>query len=94
MEEVGEHPDAPLLDLRGLRVFGVVDEVPVQVLTDQLGDVRTHPGGDEGGEVPLGVAVEEELLLDQVLGVHRIHRVLRDPVIGGGLADEATAPEH
>ena len=31
VEEVGEHPDAALLDLRRLRVLGVVDEVPVEV---------------------------------------------------------------
>ena len=31
VEEVGEHPDAALLDLGGARVLGVVDEVAVQV---------------------------------------------------------------
>ena len=31
MEEVGEHPDAALLDLGRPRVLGVVDEVAVQV---------------------------------------------------------------
>ena len=32
VEELGQHPDAALLDLEGLRVLGVVDEVPVEVL--------------------------------------------------------------
>ena len=32
VEEVGEHPDAALLDLGGARVLGVVDEVAVQAV--------------------------------------------------------------
>ena len=32
VEELGQHPDAALLDLEGLRVLGVVDEVAVEVL--------------------------------------------------------------
>jgi len=34
MEELGQHPDAALLDLEGLGVLGVVDEVAMQVLGD------------------------------------------------------------
>ncbi len=33
IEEVGEHPDAALLDLRRLRILGVIDEVHAQCLT-------------------------------------------------------------
>ena len=51
VEEVGEHPDAALLDLGRDRVLGVVDEVAVQVLGDDPLRLRLHPGGDEGGEV-------------------------------------------
>ena len=69
MEEVSEHADAALLDLGGLRVLRVVDEVPMQVARDQQIDVRPHPGGDEGREVLLGVAVEQQLLLDQQVGI-------------------------
>ena len=54
VEEVGEHADAALLDLRGLRVLGVVDEVAVEVVGDQQLRLGLHPGGDEGGEVALG----------------------------------------
>jgi hypothetical protein len=34
VEQVGEHPDAALLDLRRLRILGVIDEVAMQVLGD------------------------------------------------------------
>ena len=71
VEEVGEHPDAALLDLGGLRVLGVVDEVAVQVLGDDPLRLRLHPRGDEGGEIARRVAVEDELLADQA---HRIGR--------------------
>ena len=35
VEQVGQHPDAALLDLRGDGVLGMVDEVGVQVLRDE-----------------------------------------------------------
>ena len=40
MEELGQHPDAALLDLEGLRVLGVVDEVAVEVPVDHLAAPR------------------------------------------------------
>ena len=54
VEQVGQHPDAALLDLRGARVLGVVDEVAVEVLGDDPLRLGLHPGGHERGEVVLG----------------------------------------
>ena len=51
VEQVGEHPDAALLDLRRLRVLGVVDEVAVQVLGDDALRLGLHPRRHERGEV-------------------------------------------
>src|SRR4029453_5193594 len=84
MEEVGEHADAALLDLRSLGVLGVVDEVAVEVLADQVGDVRSHPGGDERRQVLLRVAVDEELLLDQEARRGRVHGRFGDAWSGAG----------
>jgi hypothetical protein len=91
VEQIGQHPDAALLDLGGLRVLGVVDEVPVQVLADQLRDVRAHPGRHEGRQVLLGIAIEEELLLDQETRVGGIHCALWELVIGRRLTEEPAA---
>ena len=63
VEEVGEHPDAALLDLGGDRVLRVVDEVAVQVLGDDPLRLRLHPGGHERGEVALRVALHGEVLV-------------------------------
>jgi hypothetical protein len=94
VEEVGQHPDAALLDLGRLRVLGVVDEVPVQVLADQLRDVRAHPGRDEGRQVLLGVAVQEEFLLDQKPRVGGVHRAVRQLVIGRRFAQEPSTAQR
>ncbi len=69
VEQVGEHPDAALLDLGRARVLGVVDEVAVQVLGDDPLRLRLHPRGHEGGEVARRVALEREVLGDQAHGV-------------------------
>ena len=63
--EVGEHPDAALLDLRRLRVLGVVDVVAVQVVGDHALRLGLHPRRDEGREVAQRDAVEHELLAEQ-----------------------------
>ncbi len=85
VEEVGEHADAALLDLGGLRVLGVVDEVAVQVLGDDLLRLGLHPGGHERRQVALRDAVEHELLGDQAHRRDRLHRGLRELVVGHAL---------
>jgi hypothetical protein len=43
VEQIGQHPDASLLELGGPRVLRVVDEVAVEVLGDQplrLGSIQ------------------------------------------------------
>ena len=87
MEELGQHPDAALLDLEGLGVLGVVDEVAVQVPIDHPPRLRLHPGGDEGRQVALRNALDGELLVDQAHRGDRRHRVLRDRVVGGTLGN-------
>jgi hypothetical protein len=96
VEEVGQHPDAALLELGRHGVLGVIDEVAVEVVGDQPLRLGLHPRRHEGGEISLRIAVQEQLPGDQP------HRVLgRHPgfgkVIGGGVLGYeaiAEAPCH
>ena len=88
VEEVGEHADAALLDLGRDRILGVIDEVAVVVLGDQPLGLRLHPGGDEGGQVAVRVALQLQFLFDQALRVERRHPLLRERPVGGVLGQE------
>jgi hypothetical protein len=89
MEQVGDHADAALLDLRRLRILRVVDEVAVQVLRDHALRLGLHPGGHERREVAHRDAVEHELLVDQPHCVDRAHSVVRQAVIRRRFEEEA-----
>jgi len=81
MPEVGEHRHAPPLQLGGLRVLVLVDQVLVEALGHQLASLRFHPGRDEGGEVQPRTAIEQQLVMDQLVGDIRRHRVLREAIL-------------
>ena len=61
MEQVGEHPDAPLLELGGARVLGVIDEIAVQVVRDQPLGLGLHPGRYERREIAHRRSVDHQL---------------------------------
>ena len=92
--EVGEHADAALLDLGRDRVLGVVDEVAVEVLGDQALRLRLHPGRDEGRQVAVRVALQDEFLVDQAHRVQGRHPAGGKVTDRGVLGEEATAVEH
>ncbi len=94
IEEVGEHPHAALLDLGRDRVLGVVDEVAVEVRGDQALGLGLHPGGDEGRQVAVRVALDFEFLADQAHRVDRRHPVARKLVVGGVLGQEPGSVEN
>ena len=91
LKRLGEHPDAALLDLGGLRILGVIDEVRVQVFRDDAVGLGLHPGGDERREIAHRHPVEHHLLFDQSLRFLRGHADLRQLVIGSGLEQVAVA---
>ena len=93
VEEVGQHPDAALLDLRRARVLGVVDEVAVQVRRDELLRLRLHPRRDERREVAGRVALQREVLGDEAHGVDRRHPRVGEGRAGHLVDDEAVAEE-
>ena len=66
--EATENVDAAHLERGRLRVLVLVDHVLVQALGHQLLGLRLHPGGDEGGEVHARVAVEHQLVVDDLVG--------------------------
>jgi hypothetical protein len=84
VEQVGEDADTALLYLGGLRIFGVVDEVPVEVLRDHALGLGLHPGRHKGRQVAHRNSVEHELLPDEPHGVDGAHAVLRQLVVGRG----------
>ena len=70
--QIGEHVHAALFDGRGLRVFILVDHVLVGGLVHELLNFRFDPGGAEGGEILLRVAVEDELIVDGLVDGLRV----------------------
>ena len=69
----------------------MVDEVAMQVCVDQLACFGLHPCGHERGQVPLGVAVKDNLIVDQAQGVLSRHARLRQRLVGDVLDDEPVA---
>ena len=63
-----EDVHAAHLELGGLRVLVLVDHVLVEALGHQLLGLRLHPGGHERGQVQAGVAVEHQLVVDDLVG--------------------------
>ena len=66
--QVGEDRDAAPLELGGLRVLVLVDHVLVDALGHQLRGLRLHPRRDERGQVQPRAAVEQQLVVDQLVG--------------------------
>ena len=89
--EVGEHADAALLDLRRLRILGVIDEVHLQGFVDHPTRLGLHPRRHERRQVAHRQAVEHHFLAHQA---HRFlggHPDLRKFVVRRGLEQEAVA---
>jgi hypothetical protein len=85
--EIGEDVDASLLDRSRLRVLVLVDHVLVEGLGVELCRLRLHPCGHERRQVLPRVPVEQELVVDHLVGGVRLHLAVGDPPAGhGGLA--------
>ena len=82
--QIGQHVDAALFDGRGLRILILVDHVLVGGLVHELPDLGFDPGGAEGGEILLRVAVEDELIVDGLVDGLRILPALGE-LVGLGL---------
>ena len=83
IEEVGDDRDAAALKISGLRVLGCVNEIDGHRLHHQLARLRVHPGRHERREVEQGVAVERQIVMNDLVRGIRSHlslgqRPLRD----------------
>ena len=72
MPKIGEHADAAALDLGGLRILILIDQVLVDRQVHQLMHLRSLPGLAEGGQVLLGVAIKEQLFGDRLMNRVRL----------------------
>lgn len=80
--EIGEHPHTAAFDLGSLRIFVLVDHVLADRQIHQLVQLLALPCLAEGGEVLPGIAIEEELIVHQL--IHDIMtRFLLGEFIGG-----------
>jgi hypothetical protein len=92
--EAAEGMDAAHLEVGGLRVLVLVDHVLVEALGHQPLGLRFHPGGDEGREVHPCIAVEHQLVVDDLIGDVRRHLGVRDLMSRDVLAFEREDRRH
>jgi hypothetical protein len=65
--EATQNLDTPHFDRRGLRVLVFVDHVLVETFGHQLLGLRFHPRRHEGGEIHARVAVQHQLVVDDLI---------------------------
>jgi hypothetical protein len=94
MPEVGEDVDAAGLECGRLRVLVLVDHVLVQALGHQLLGLRLHPRRHECRDVQPRVAVEHQLVVDDLVGDVRRHLVLGQRVPWDALGLERVERRH
>jgi len=80
--EIGNHVNAAGFELRHLRILFLVDHVLVDALVHELADFGLEPGLAEGGDVLPGVAVEQELVVHELISRGRVSLVLWHLVFG------------
>src|SRR5258708_456764 len=77
MPQPGENIDTALLNFGGLRVLILINHILVERLRHQSFCFWLHPGGDEGGQVEPGIAIEDQFIMDQAIsdiGCHFLGR--------------------
>ena len=74
--QAGDHLHAAALELRRLGVLVLVDHVLVEALVHEPAGGRLHPGRHERREVQPRVAVEHQLVVDDLVGAVGRHLLL------------------
>jgi hypothetical protein len=99
--QVGQDVHTPLLKLGGPLVLVLVDHVLVHAFGHEHPGLRLHPRSDERGEVQPGVAVQHQLVVDElpgragryrIIGVKRPRDLLGQDRIGYGHKGIGAAP--
>ncbi len=79
--QVREDRHAPVLELGRLRILVLVDHVLVDAVVHQLPGLRFHPGRDKGRQVEARAAVEQQLVVDELVGDVGRHRGAGEAVL-------------
>jgi hypothetical protein len=74
--EISQDRNTARLELRRLRVLVLVDHVLVETLRHQLTGLWLHPGGDERRQIEPRAAIEQQLVMNQLVGDVRRHGVV------------------
>ena len=82
MEEPRHDVDAAFLDLGRVRIFVLVDQVLVEALRHQLLGLRFHPSRHERCQVESRIAVQHQLVVNQVVRDVGIELAFRELVLG------------
>ncbi len=80
MPQLGQHVNAAHLELGRLRILVLVDHVLVERLRHQPVRFGLHPRAAEGGQIEARAAVENQLVVDQMVGRAGRHALLGDGV--------------
>jgi hypothetical protein len=81
MPEVGQNPQATLFQISGLGILILVDEILFSTFLHQAAGLGLHPGANEGGQIEPGVAIEEQMVVDELIGPIPAHPVLWEGVL-------------
>ena len=93
MPQLGQHVDAAHFELGGLRILVLVDHVLVERLGHELARFGLHPGAAEGGEVEARAAVEDQFVVDEMVGGAGRHAVVGNGVARSG-SEQPVAGVH
>ena len=67
--EIGQDPQTALLQFGGLGIFVLIDDVLIGAFLHQPPCLRLHPGAHKGGQIQASVAIEHQVVVDQLVGV-------------------------
>ena len=84
MPEVGNHAHAAHFQLGALGVLVLVNHVLADAQVHELVHLLIVPGLAESGQILAGVAIEQELGLDEFVSILRAHGAFRHGIGGQG----------
>ena len=65
--KVGQHANTARFDFRHLRIFVAVHHIFVETFVHQFVDLWLDPGLAEGGKILAGIAIKEQLIVDELV---------------------------
>ena len=75
--EPGQHAQTAILQLSGLGIFVFIDHVLVGALAHQMQRFWLHPGADKGRQIEHGVAIQHQVVVDELISQIGVQAVLR-----------------